>query len=99
MRVFNDVLGLLGHEALLRKKSWVRPRTRPMRRMGRTKLATWSRQLSQCRPSPVSTLLLAGWGRPTRGSIGVDEAKAIKRSVDVEPPYSDLRGWARKECS
>src|SRR5689334_1355543 len=35
-----------------------------MWRMGWTKLATWSRRLSQCRPSPVSTLLLAGWGRP-----------------------------------
>src|SRR5262249_46624282 len=101
MRVLNDVLGLFDHDALrtVPQKLWARPRPQPLCRTARTKLAAWSRQLSQCRRSPVSTLLLAGWGRPSKGSIGVDEAKAIKRSVDVEPPYSDLRGWARKECS
>src|SRR5262245_35751654 len=67
MRVFNNVIGFSSHEACLARPLqwlWVRPRTRPIWRMGWTKLATWSRRLSQCRPSPVSTLLLAGWGRP-----------------------------------
>jgi len=62
----NDAQNSSVDPAISQENQRVRPRTRPMWRIGWTKLATWSRPLSQCRPSPVSTLLLAGWGRPIR---------------------------------
>jgi len=96
----DDLCAKLWPEPVISQEDqWARPRTRPMWRMGWTKLATWSRRLSQCRPSPVSTLLLAGWGRPALDSIGASQTKPIKSFTRTLMCNGLLRARCKRDIS